>query len=348
MNAYIMAMTVFALYLGGALLILFIGGLLVRTDMDRALAESRGTFYPRSRLLEDLRPVQTVMIEFIAESAHCREFMQRLAHSGKPIPLRRLLGGTPAVETKWTALFIMGVAGLLRFSSRGVMLTDLGREILVRINDGDLNNSPSKLRKAKPIKAVVETETQAPPATDHSHSLVPHLPSRNGSAPLSTVLRSNQKLKLGQLQIPSAATHDAAVEEKKKPLVTAADHWELTAAIVAAKKLTIDGSQAPLLQEKLVHATVVPRSELPPDVITMYTRAELGDVETNERLNFMLVYPVDANMQEGRISVFHPLGVAMLGQRIGDKIEWTVPYGVRRFEVAAVEFQPEAALTKAA
>jgi regulator of nucleoside diphosphate kinase len=337
MNAYIMAMTVFALYLGGALLILFIGGLLVRTDMDRALAESRGTFYPRSRLLEDLRPVQTVMFEFIAESAHCREFVQRLPDSGKP-----------RVEMKWTALFIMGVAGLLRFSSRGVMLTDLGREILMRINDGDLNNSPSKLRKAKPIKAVVETETQAPPATDHSHSLVPHLPSRNGSAPLSTVLRSNQKLKLGQLQIPSAATHDAAVEEKKTPLVTAADHWELTAAIVAAKKLTIDGSQAPLLQEKLVHATVVPRSELPPDIITIYTRAELGDVETNERLNFMLVYPVDTNMQEGRISVFHPLGVAMLGQRIGDKIEWTVPYGVRRFEVAAVEFQPEAALTKAA
>ena len=348
MNAYIMAITVLTLYLGGALLILFMGGLLVRTDIYRALAESRGTFYPRSRLLEDLRPVQTVMIKFIAESAHCREFMQPLADSGEPIPLRRLLAGTPAVETKWTALFIMGVAGLLRFSSRGVMLTDLGREILMRINHGDLNNSPSKLREAKPTRAVVETETQAPPATGHSHSLVPHLPGRNGSAPLYTVLRSNQKPKLGQLRMPSAAAHDAAVEEKKTPLLTAADHWELTAAIVTAKKLTIDGSQAPLLQEKLVRATVVPRSELPPDVISMYTRAVVVDVETKERLNLMLVYPVDANMQEGRISVFHPLGVAMLGQCIGDKIEWTVPYCVRRFEVTAVEFQPEAALTKAA
>jgi len=80
----------------------------------------------------------------------------------------------------------------------------------------------------------------------------------------------------------------------------------------------------------------------------MYTRAELLDIETNEQLNLMLVFPIDANLEQGRISVFHPLGAAMLGRRVGHRFDWTVPYGVQHFEVRAVHFQPEAAFAKAA
>jgi regulator of nucleoside diphosphate kinase len=132
------------------------------------------------------------------------------------------------------------------------------------------------------------------------------------------------------------------------PVITAADHRELTAAIIAARKLAAGDGSTGLLQEKLVHATIVPRNDLPPDVITMHTRAELVDVETNEQLELLLVYPVDGNVWKGRISIFHPLSVAMLGRRVGEQVEWQVPYGTRRFQVSAVQFQPEAALAIAA
>ena len=81
-----MTLTFLALYLGGALLILFVGGRLLRTDICRAVAESRGTSYPRSRLLEDLRPVQATMMEFIAESPRSREIMQVFASSEGRFP----------------------------------------------------------------------------------------------------------------------------------------------------------------------------------------------------------------------------------------------------------------------
>ena len=38
----------------------------------------------------------------------------------------------------------------------------------------------------------------------------------------------------------------------------------------------------------------------------------------------------------------------MLGRRAGDQIRWDVPYGVHRFEIKAVHFQPETALAQAA
>jgi regulator of nucleoside diphosphate kinase len=80
----------------------------------------------------------------------------------------------------------------------------------------------------------------------------------------------------------------------------------------------------------------------------MYSRAELLDIKTDERLNLMLVFPIDANFEEGRISVFDPLGAALLGRRVGDQVDWAVPYGIRRLQVKAVHFQPEAVLAKAA
>ncbi len=143
-------------------------------------------------------------------------------------------------------------------------------------------------------------------------------------------------------------SHGAASGEEKMPVITAADHQELMAAIIAARKLGVDYGCTGLLQEKLVRATIVARNDLPPDVITMHTRAELVDTETNERLELMLVYPVDANLAQGRISIFHPLGAATLGRRVGEQVEWQVPYGVRRFKVSAVQFQPEAVLALAA
>jgi regulator of nucleoside diphosphate kinase len=88
--------------------------------------------------------------------------------------------------------------------------------------------------------------------------------------------------------------------------------------------------------------------EIPEDIITVNSRAELLDLETGERMEFTLVLPMDANIEAGKISVLAPLGAAMLGYRAGDEFEWVVPYGLRRLKVMAVRFQPEAALAMAA
>ena len=158
---------------------------------------------------------------------------------------------------------------------------------------------------------------------------------------------TGRSFRIGQLPAQVAPLRND-VEDKSPAIVTAADHRELSAAVVAAKKLAAHAAETQVLQEKLAHAVISPAAQVPPDVITMYTRAELLDIETNEQLNLMLVFPIDANLEQGRISVFHPLGAAMLGRRVGHRFDWTVPYGVQHFEVRAVHFQPEAAFAKAA
>jgi len=135
---------------------------------------------------------------------------------------------------------------------------------------------------------------------------------------------------------------------KKLPIImNAADHEELSCAIAAAGRLN-DRARAEISapQRELERAEIVAPDKVPADVITMNSRAELLDLDTNERMEFTLVFAADADIEAGKISVLAPLGTAMLGYRVGNEFEWVVPYGRRRLKVVAVSFQPEATLRR--
>jgi regulator of nucleoside diphosphate kinase len=97
------------------------------------------------------------------------------------------------------------------------------------------------------------------------------------------------------------------------------------------------------LAEEVRRAVIVPPDEVPSDVITMNSHADLVDLDTGETLTFTLVFPQDASLEDNKISVLAPIGAGMLGYRVGDEFEWNVPQGVRRMKVAKVHYQPEAA-----
>lgn len=101
------------------------------------------------------------------------------------------------------------------------------------------------------------------------------------------------------------------------------------------------------LKEELERAEIVDPDAVPPDAITMNSRAELLDVDTGERMEFTVVFPDEANLDECKISILAPVGTGMLGYRVGDTFQRRAPHGIRRLKVTAVNFQPEAALARA-
>lgn len=97
------------------------------------------------------------------------------------------------------------------------------------------------------------------------------------------------------------------------------------------------------LGAELLRADVVDPAGIPPDVITMNSRVCLQDMDTGEDLIYTLVFPKDANLESGRISVLAPVGTAMIGYREGDTITWPVPGGLKKLKVKKILYQPEAA-----
>jgi len=97
------------------------------------------------------------------------------------------------------------------------------------------------------------------------------------------------------------------------------------------------------LVTELNRARIVPPREIPPDIVTMRSRVRIKDRTTDEESVLTLVFPNEANLDDGKISILAPVGVALLGYRVGDIVEWNVPAGPRSIEILEIMYQPEAA-----
>ncbi len=98
------------------------------------------------------------------------------------------------------------------------------------------------------------------------------------------------------------------------------------------------------LEQELARASVVPSEKIPEDVVTMNSRVVFENETTGDRREVTLVYPGNADIEAGKISVLVPVGTALLGMRVGQSIDWELPGGEKhRYRIVKVPFQPEAA-----
>lgn len=103
-------------------------------------------------------------------------------------------------------------------------------------------------------------------------------------------------------------------------------------------------SDKPYLQSlrgELNIAKVVSPDEVPSNVVTMNSTVRLRELRTKEIETYTLVYPKDADIATNKLSVLAPIGTAILGYRVGDRVEWKVPRGMTRFKIEELVFQPE-------
>jgi regulator of nucleoside diphosphate kinase len=127
--------------------------------------------------------------------------------------------------------------------------------------------------------------------------------------------------------------------------ITEADRDRLRTLIAVMKHPGHDQVREHLdrLEEELDRAEIVTPQRIPHDVITMRSRVRLRDVVSGQEMVYSLVFPNEADLNQGRISVLAPIGTAMLGYQVGEIIEWDVPAGLKRFKVEEVLYQPEGA-----
>jgi regulator of nucleoside diphosphate kinase len=97
------------------------------------------------------------------------------------------------------------------------------------------------------------------------------------------------------------------------------------------------------LDSELVNATVIDQFHVPDDLVTMNSEVVYEDLESSVRRTVRIVYPADADSKRGWVSVLAPIGSALLGLRVGQETEWSVPAGKKRVRVVELTYQPEAA-----
>jgi regulator of nucleoside diphosphate kinase len=105
------------------------------------------------------------------------------------------------------------------------------------------------------------------------------------------------------------------------------------------------GGSVPFLSRlmgELRRAWIVSPTEISPQTVTMNSRLVLKDLGSDEHHTVALKYPREAKGRRSAVSVLSPLGMALLGERVGEVVWWNEPAGPRLARIDALIYQPEA------
>jgi len=76
------------------------------------------------------------------------------------------------------------------------------------------------------------------------------------------------------------------------------------------------------LLSELDRARIVPDHKLADKIVRMGSTVAY-ETDSGERLSVTLVYPAEADIAQGRISILTPIGTALIGLSAGQSIDWT-------------------------
>jgi regulator of nucleoside diphosphate kinase len=125
----------------------------------------------------------------------------------------------------------------------------------------------------------------------------------------------------------------APAEAKPALIIDAELYPRLLALAEQARKET--PKLAEQLRDELERADLRAPEAMPADVVTIGSQVTFRDGERTQTVQ--VVFPSDADVDRGRVSVVTPLGAALLGLADGQRISWEMGYGrVKVIEVVEV------------
>ena len=84
---------------------------------------------------------------------------------------------------------------------------------------------------------------------------------------------------------------------------------------------------ADFLAREVERAAILESPDVPPNLVAMGSTVEFRDDTTGHTRRVTLVYPAEADVSVGKISVLTPVGAALIGLSAGQSIEWQAPSG---------------------
>jgi transcription elongation factor GreA len=90
------------------------------------------------------------------------------------------------------------------------------------------------------------------------------------------------------------------------------------------------------MKEVVASARLLDESQLHTDTVQILNKVKIRNVKSNAEMKYMLVSETEANLKEGKLAVNTPIAKGLLGKKVGDVVEITVPSGVMSFEVIEI------------
>lgn len=113
------------------------------------------------------------------------------------------------------------------------------------------------------------------------------------------------------------------------PLIVAKDDYEALLSLALAALDRLPDVAGPLL-EAIERAEILPRDDIPDSVVTMDRPITFREDDTGRVQTVRLVYPREADIAAGKVSVLTPMGAALIGLSQGRTASWITRDGHQR------------------
>jgi len=90
------------------------------------------------------------------------------------------------------------------------------------------------------------------------------------------------------------------------------------------------------MEELLSTARLLDESKLDTSKVLALSIVKIKNVKNGATMSYQLVSESEADLKSGKISVSSPIAKGLLGKKVGDKTEITVPAGKMEFEILEI------------
>ena len=90
------------------------------------------------------------------------------------------------------------------------------------------------------------------------------------------------------------------------------------------------------LEEKLCGARIVEQHEVSTNDVRIGVTVKIRDLDFNEEFSYTLVGDAEADFDTGKISLASPVGKGLLGHKVGDVVEITVPARTLHYKIISI------------
>jgi len=90
------------------------------------------------------------------------------------------------------------------------------------------------------------------------------------------------------------------------------------------------------LEDKLSRVQSVDTSSIPDDKAYLFAKVLIRDLDDGEEIEYTLSPPDETDVDNDVISIKSPIGAALLGKKVGDKIDIKIPAGILKYEILKI------------
>ncbi|MDD6358161.1 MAG: transcription elongation factor GreA [Bacteroidales bacterium] len=90
------------------------------------------------------------------------------------------------------------------------------------------------------------------------------------------------------------------------------------------------------MKDMIASARVIDESKLKTDTVQLLNKVTIKNVANRQTMTYTIVSENEANLKERKIAISTPIAKGLVGKKVGDKVEITVPTGKMTFEIMEI------------